>query len=33
MRGKMERVEEGKEGRKEKKVIGLILAQPRYFTS
>ena len=29
----MERVEEGKEGRKEKKVVGLILAQPRYFTS
>ena len=32
MRGKMERAEKGKEGRKEKKVIGLILAQPRYFT-
>ena len=29
----MERVEEGKEGKKEKKVVGLILAQPRYFTS
>ena len=28
----MERAEKGKEGRKEKKVIGLILAQPRYFT-
>ena len=32
--GKMEGAEEGKKkGRKEKKVVRLILSQPRYFTS